>query len=259
MSNITISNKQTIYYELIDGDKSKPYLIFLHEGLGCVAMYKNFHNHLCAKTNCPGLAYDRAGYGKSSPLIRNRTVNYLHEYALNELPELIDAIIPDKPFILIGHSDGGSISLIYGSERPDYLKGVVTAAAHVFVDQMTIDGIIKANAAFAAGKLSGLFKLHGEKTDSIFKAWSSTWLSDWFKHWNIEYLLPSVNVPLLVIQGKDDQYGAIAQVNSIVSKSSGKAEQLLIDGCGHSPHQDAPELVIDAISEFIDRLEKAEE
>lgn len=254
MSNITISKQQTIYYELIDGDADKPYLIFLHEGLGSVAMYKNFHKLVCAKTKCPALAYDRTGYGKSSPLRAKRTVHYLHEYALNELPQIIEALIPKKPYILIGHSDGGTISLIYGAQRPDYLKGIVTAAAHVFVEQVTVDGIIKATDAFAAGKLSGLFKLHGDKTEAIFDAWSSTWLSDWFRYWNVEYLLPSVNVPLLVIQGKDDQYGTIDQVNSIVSKSSGRAESLLIDGCGHSPYNDAPDVMIDEIVKFIDKI-----
>ncbi len=257
MSNIELSKEHTVYYELIEGDKSKPYLIFLHEGLGSVQMYKDFHRSICAKTKCPGLAYDRRGYGKSSSLNRKRTVHYLHEYALNELPQVIKAVIPDKPFFLIGHSDGGSISLIYGAEKPYYLKGIVTAAAHVFVEQITIDGIVKANEAFSAGKLSGLFKLHGDKTEEIFNAWSSTWLSDWFRSWNIEYLLPSINVPLLVIQGKADQYGTTEQVNSITSKSSGEAHTLLIDSCGHSPHQDSPDVVINTITKFIDRVEKS--
>ncbi len=251
MGIITISGKQQIYYELIDGDKARPYLVFLHQGLGCVAMYSDFPALLCARTKCPGLVYDRTGYGKSSPLKRNRTIHYLHEYALTELPEVIESIIPHRPFILIGHSDGGSIALISGSAQPEHLKAIVTEAAHVFVEQETVDGIIKADDAFKKGKLGSLFKLHGEKTEILFRAWASTWLSDWFRYWNIEYLLPSINVPLLVIQGKNDQYGTFAQVNSIASKSSGEVQTVLIDGCGHSPYQECPALLLDLMSEFI--------
>lgn len=251
MGNIKISENQQIYYELIDGDHSLPYLVFLHEGLGSVAMFKEFPELLCARTRCPGLMYDRTGYGKSSALTHKRSIHYMHEYALNELPQVIDATIPSRPFILIGHSDGGSISLIFGAQRSQYIKAIITIAAHVFVEQETVDCIAKADEAFAQGKLAGLFKYHGENTDRVFKEWSSTWLSYWFRSWNIEYLLPSIYVPVLVIQGSEDQYGTAAQVESITSKTSGKAQTLLLDGCGHSPHYDSPELLIEVISEFI--------
>lgn len=251
MSNITISRNRQIYYELIEGEEDLPYLVFLHEGLGSVAMLREFPRVLCAKTKCPALMYDRIGYGKSSPLTGKRSINYLHEYALNELPEVIDALIPERPFILIGHSDGGSISLIFGSQKPKYLKAIITIAAHVFVEQETINGIIKTDKAFEQGKLAGLFKFHGKKTNSVVKQWSSVWLSEWFRPWNIEYLLQSIGVALFVIQGDEDQYGTYAQVKSISSQSSGRAETLILHGCGHAPHQENPELLIEAISEFI--------
>ncbi len=131
------------------------------------------------------------------------------------------------------------------------MKGIITEAAHVFVERETIDGIRKADEAFEKGKFSGLFKYHGEKTQDIFKAWSETWLSKWFKYWNIEYLLPSIEVPMLVIQGCDDQYGTKDQVDSIISKSAGKAMPSLVENCGHSPHQELPELLLELMSKFI--------
>ncbi|MBF0390933.1 MAG: alpha/beta hydrolase [Desulfamplus sp.] len=254
MGNITILENQTIYYELIDGNSSKPYLIFLHEGLGCTEMYKDFAKQLCSKTECPALLYDRAGYGKSSPLTTKRTIHYLHDYALNELPKVVDALIPNRDFILVGHSDGASISLIFGAEKSKSLKGIITSAAHVFVEDITVDGIIKATQAFEEGKLSGLFKLHGDKTEDMFNAWSSTWLSQWFRHWNIEYLLPSITVPTLVLQGIDDQYGSTEQVNSIATKCSGVVKSVMLNGCGHSPHRDRPKFLVDIMSEFIDKV-----
>ncbi len=253
MNKLNLGDNKSIHYELIDGNSHYPYLIFLHEGLGCNAMWKDFPEQLCHKTECPGLLYDRLGYGQSSPVDSARTVHYLHDCALNELPKVIESLIPKKSYILVGHSDGGSISLIFGAEKPSLLRGIITEAAHVFVDSETIEGIQAADESFSRGKLNGLRKYHGEKTNRVFKAWSETWLSDWFRHWNIEYLLPSIECPVLVIQGSDDHYGTEDQVNSIVTKVSGNAESYFVKKCGHSPHLEQPETVIEIMSEFIER------
>jgi pimeloyl-ACP methyl ester carboxylesterase len=246
-----IDQNQSLNYQLIPGERDKPYLVFLHEGLGCGAMWKDFPALLCKKTGNPGLIYDRLGYGKSSPLIHTRTIHYMHEYALLELPRLLETVLPDTPFILIGHSDGGSISLIYGAERPSFLKGIITEAAHVFVDPETIAGIRSTDVAWKEGKLKGLSKYHGDKTEPIFMAWSVTWLTTWFKYWNIEYLLPSIEVPLLVIQGTDDQYGSVDQVNSIVSKSSSSAQLEMVENCSHVPHLEAKPIILELMSDFV--------
>ena len=254
LSKLLIDENRSLNYNLIHGVKDTPYLVFLHEGLGCEAMWGDFPGLLCKTTGCPGLIYDRLGYGDSSLLNCAHTVHYMHDYALKELPYLLEKIIPDMAFILIGHSDGGSISLIYGAERPPLLKGIVTEAAHVFVEPETIARIRSAAEAWEKGRLRGLLKYHGDNTETMFKAWSTIWLTNWFKHWNIEYLLPSIEAPLLVIQGANDQYGSVAQVNSIVSNSSGDAHAEIIETCGHAPHLEAQPLVLELMSDFVAQI-----
>lgn len=255
MSLLTLDGNQQIYYERYAGESQRPCLVFLHEGLGCTALWQDFPQRLCQRTGCSGLAYDRIGYGQSSPLIHTWTIHYLHEYALHELPLVLEALLRDQRFILIGHSDGGSISLLFGAERWPRLIGAITVSAHVFVEQISIDGIEQAKESFVQGRLRrGLTKYHGDKTEPLFSAWAETWTSPWFRSWNIEYLLPSIEVPLLVLQGRDDQYGTAAQVDAIVNKSSGPATPLILEDCKHSPHLEFPELTLDLMSCFVNRL-----
>lgn len=248
---LELKETHRLYYTCIRGRRAGPYLVFLHEGLGCVGMWKSFPELVCAATGCPGLVYDRLGYGKSSPLTSSRTIHYMHEYALQELPALLRAVIPDAPYILIGHSDGGSISLIQGAERSSELKGIITEAAHVFVEPVTIAGIKDAETAWLRGELRGLGKYHGDKTETVFTAWSATWLSSWFRFWNIEYLLPSIEVPLLVIQGENDRYGSLEQVRAITAKSSGATYAKIIENCGHTPHRERSQLTMELMADFI--------
>ncbi|MGB3210696.1 MAG: alpha/beta hydrolase [Desulforhopalus sp.] len=254
MPHLKIDDNQRLHYQCIQGDITKPCLVFLHEGLGSIALWGDYPDLLCRATGCPGLVYDRLGYGKSSPLHLSRTIHYLHKYALLELPILIESVIPDTPYVLIGHSDGGSISLILGAEKPSYLRGIIAEAAHVFVDDETIVGIGGAKTAWTEGKLEGLVEYHGEKTENIFKAWSETWLAEWFHHWNIEYLLPSIDVPLLVIQGDNDQYGRTDQAIAIASKTSGDVHLEIVENCAHVPHMEAQPVVLRLMSDFIVRL-----
>lgn len=251
---LTLNSGGRICYETIDGDQSKACLVFLHEGLGCIPMWRDFPRQLCRHTGCPGLVYDRNGYGRSSPLKAPRTIHHFHDSALNELPQVLDALIPGRPFILVGHSDGGTIALIYGAEQHKLLKGIVTEAAHVFVEDATITGIERADEAYEAGKFKGLHKYHGDKTHTIFKAWSDTWRFEWFRHWNIEYLLPSIKCPVLAAQGVDDQYGTKGQLDAIAGKAGGLVEPFMVKDCGHIPHLDQPGVMIDAMSKFIARI-----
>ena len=255
MSILKLDEQASLYYEAYTGKVERPTLLFLHEGLGCVELWRDFPERLCQRTGCPGLVYDRLGFGKSSPLHHRRTIHYLHQSALVELPQVIEALLLGRPFVLIGHSDGGSISLIFGAEQSPHLKGIITEAAHVFVEQVSIEGIQQADEAFAGGKLQkGLSRYHGEKTEALSQAWSATWQSPWFASWNIEYLLPAISVPLLVLQGRDDQYGTAAQVQAIVAGAGGRATPALLEDCGHAPHQEFPGLALDIMACYINRI-----
>lgn len=254
MAILTFDENRRIYYERIKGRSNAPFLVFLHEGLGCTAMWKGFPKRLCQITGCPGLVYDRLGYGKSSALTSIRTIHYLHDYGLNELPRIIKKLIPKLPFVLIGHSDGGSIALIYGAEKPALLLGIITEAAHIFVEPETVRGIRRTLELFEEGKLNGLNKYHGGKTEGIFRAWSDTWSSDWFRHWNIEYLLPSIECPSLIIQGKNDTYATEEHVHAIVSQTAGQSEAYFVPNCGHSPHGEKQKEVLQKMSFFVQGL-----
>lgn len=255
MGRLALDDRHHLYYERLEGDGKRPCLVFLHEGLGSVAQWRDFPERLCQRTRCPGLVYDRIGHGQSSPLIHPRTSDYLHQAATDELAKVIASLIPGQRFILVGHSDGGSIGLIFGATRPSHLLGIVTVAAHAFVEQVSLDGIAQAQEAFTHGKLKkGLARHHGDKTETLFKAWADTWTSPEFRSWSIAELLPSIEVPLLVLQGRDDRYGSASQVDTIVNQSSGPATPLILEDCGHAPHLEFPELTLDLMSCFVNRL-----
>jgi pimeloyl-ACP methyl ester carboxylesterase len=255
MALLVLDEARQLYYEQIAGDPRKPVLVFLHEGLGCTAMWKDFPARLCARTGCAGLVYDREGYGQSSPLRRGRSIHYLHEYAMDELPRVLERLLDARPYIVIGHSDGGSIALIHAAGKPAGLLGVVTEAAHVFVEDVTLDGIRVAQQAWEAGKLRGLERYHGAKSAQIFGAWADTWLRPEFAYWNIEYLLAAIDCPLLALQGSGDQYGSEAQLDAIVARVA-RARKHVVQECGHTPHQEKPDVLLAAMDEFIEPLEE---
>lgn len=244
----------TISYKWINQSLKGPVILFLHEGLGSIEQWKSFPQELCDELNLPGLIYERQGYGKSSPLDHIRTEAYLENYALKELPAFIKALALKQDLILFGHSDGGSIALIYTGTHSG-VKGVITEAAHVFVEEITINGISPVVHAYETTDMrEKLQKYHGEKTDQIFYAWSNTWPIKQAKKWNIEKYLKNIQVPILAIQGVEDEYGTEAQLDSIVLNSKGKNTKLLIKECGHSPHKDQQEIVLNASVKFINSI-----
>jgi len=256
MKQIILKNGSVLAYEKIPGNEENPFFVFLHEGLGCTAMWKDFPARLCQALDFPGILYDRQGYGKSSLFTRPRTIHYLHDYALRELPEVIEALIPGRPFILVGHSDGGSIGLIFAAEKNPLLKALIIEAPHVFVELETKAGVELAVKAFRDGKLQSLEKYHGEKNQALFDAWADTWRSDWFDSWNIEYLLPSITCPVMVVHGEKDRYGTKKQIEAIEKKVKGPFEKLVVEGCGHAPHLEKTEIVIDSAVQFIEKFLK---
>ena len=252
MAFITTTSGE-INYLLIDGDENKPFIIFLHEGLGSIEMWKDYPERLCNELGYRGLVYDRNGYGKSSPLIKDRTPTYLHEYS-EELSEVINILLPNQEYILYGHSDGGSIALIHAAQNPKNLLGIYTEAAHVFVEQVTINGIVKAEEAWNKGKLKGLSKYHGDKTEVIFNAWCKTWQTSEFRDWNIENLIQSIVCSVYSVQGTQDQYGTKKQLKSIQTNVPSKVKTIMIDQCGHSPFKEQPEETISLFKQFINSL-----
>jgi len=241
-----------IHYQRIAGQADKPTLVFLHEGLGCIAMWKDFPSRLCVASGCPGLVYDRMGYGESTALPVRRALHYLHDSALDELPCVLAALLPNQRYIVVGHSDGGSIALIHAAQRPAHLLGSIVEAAHIYVEAETVAGLRAARVAWEAGRLRGLAKYHGSKTDDLFHAWNDTWLAGWFQHWNLEYLLPAIDTPTLVLQGSDDQYATAEHVAAIARAPHAQAR--IIEGCGHAPHQELPDQITALMKTFIEQL-----
>ena len=234
-----------------DGEDSRPTLVFLHEGLGSIEMWHDFPEALLKKTGCNGLLYDRWGHGQSDPIDVQRTLRYVHDEALDSLPGVLrHCEVNDS--VIIGHSDGGSIALIFAAEYPELVRGIITEAAHVFVEEITLEGIKDALEVYKNTDLrEKLARYHGDNTERIFRAWHETWLQPEFKGWNIEDCLPKITCPVLVIQGEDDQYGTEAQVESIAGRVAGSAKPLLIPNCAHIPHKEATDRVLNEMTEFI--------
>lgn len=241
-------NIQWINPGLLTG--SKPVLVFLHEALGSIIQWKSFPAECCDSLNLPGIVIERSGHGQSSPLTAQRDIHYLHHYADETREVLREILAPDQKLILVGHSDGGSIALILASRNLKNLQAVITMAAHTFVEDETLGGIHPAIEAFKAGKLNGLCRIHGTKTEDLFYAWANTWLSPAFKNWDIRSEISSFTTPILAIQGKEDQYGTEEQVNSIVQGHSNRIGKM-IPSCGHHPHLEKKEAVIREIESWL--------
>ena len=228
-----------------------PVLVFLHEGLGSVALWKEFPQLVVGATGCPALVYSRYGYGKSDRLMQPRAVDYLHTEALEALPELLDALSIRDP-ILIGHSDGASISIIYAGSGRWRVRGLVLMAPHVFVEDAAVASIAKAKAAFEATDLAARMGRHHDDVVGAFRGWNDIWLHPDFRAWNIESYLSGITAPVLVIQGEDDQYGTMAQIEAVERQVGGPVQTVILTSCAHSPHVDRTQDTLAAIRAFVD-------
>ncbi|WP_259781611.1 alpha/beta fold hydrolase [Aestuariispira ectoiniformans] len=228
-------------------------IVLLHEGLGSIAQWKDFPERLARATGHAVLVYDRQGYGKSPALTETRGIRYLHDYALMELPAVLEACGVEAPPILFGHSDGGSVALLYAAHLPT--RALITEAAHVFVEDISVAGIRDARHAWKTTDLAArLAKYHGAKTEQIFFAWADTWMTDWFRDWNIEADIQAITCPSLILQGEDDEYGTAAQVRAIVNRIGPSAQGNLIPDCRHIPHFQAGEVVLGATQRFLEDI-----
>ena len=246
MSSITVSGRRLETRE-IAGDATRRPLILLHEGLGSVGLWRDFPGRLAEATGRRLIAFSRFGHGRSDPPPEPRTPAFFHEEALEVLPELLTVLDAPHP-ILVGHSDGASIALIHAAGHP--VEGLVLLAPHVFVEDITVERIRETREAYAADGLRERMARHHDDPDAAFWGWCDVWLDPAFRRWNLEPEAARVTAPALLIQGADDPYGTLAQLDLIESRARGRVERLVVPG-GHSPHLEQPEPVLAAIDRFV--------
>lgn len=247
---VEIEGRRLEYRTIGEGDA--PALVFLHEGLGSMDLWRDFPDDVATATGHPGLVYSRAGHGRSDPVRERRTPGFMHYEALVVLPRLLDELGVVEP-ILIGHSDGASIALIHaGAGHP--VSGLVLLAPHVFVEPESIIGIEAARVRFETTDLAERMARYHLDPHATFRGWNAIWLDPAFRDWNIEDLLPGIKCPTLLIQGVDDEYGTLAQLDAIERGVAGPAERLVLEDCGHSPHLAQPGRVLQATTGFVSAI-----
>lgn len=236
-----------------NSDASAPPLVFLHEGLGSTSMWKEFPEAVAERAGAATLVYSRYGYGRSDLLESPFAVDYMHREAQLALPQLLDMLEMHDP-VLIGHSDGASIALIHAATADRPVRGLVLMAPHVFVEQITVDSIAAAKVAFETTDLPDRLGKYHADVRRTFYGWNDIWLNPAFRDWSITELLPQVSCPVLTIQGADDEYGTLAQIEAILGGVAGVARSVVLPDCGHSPHRDQPIMTLAAIGEFLDGI-----
>ena len=246
--------KSGIAFRKIGDFPDAPTLIFLHDSFGCIHLWRDFPEQLGTLTQCNVLIYDRQGYGRSCPFSSPYRAKSYMEREADTLKELMDYWEIPKA-LLFGHSDGGSIALLMAAKYPDRVQGIITEGAHVFVEDITLHGIQHAIKLYETSNLKDrLAKYHGDKTEAMFWAWAATWTRDGFTDWNIEAYLPRIFCPVFVIQGMEDEYGSLEQVDSILDQVQGPAVSFLVQGIGHTPHKEVPDRVLERTSLFINEI-----
>ncbi len=239
-------------YQRIEADPDKPVLVFLHEGLGSITQWRDFPREVSAATGCPALVYARYGYGQSDVLAEPRPLDFMQTEALVALPELLAGLGIANP-ILVGHSDGASISLIYaGAGRP--LRGLVVEAPHVLIEKINMAAIEVARRTFETSDLPQKLGRHHRDPHRTFFGWHDAWMSPAFQQWNIENVLPGIRCPLMAIQGEDDAYGTMVQLDAIAAQVGGPCELVKLADCGHTPHKEQEEKTFSAVTRFVNDL-----
>lgn len=236
----------------IAGPADQPTLVFLHEGLGSVALWRDWPQSLCAQLGCPGLVYSRQGYGQSDPRPDVRgsgrlQPDYMHHEALQVLPELLRQSGIERP-VLVGHSDGGTIALLHAAHHP--VAACIVMAPHVVVEDISVHAITAARQAYEEGPLRARLTPFHADVDGAFWQWNDAWLNPAFRDYDIRQEISAITSPLMAIQGEDDAYGTMTQIDDIAAAVP-HAQLLKLPQCGHSPHKDQPEAVARAIEAFL--------
>ncbi len=249
VAEVTVDGKRLETLTFTSPTADRPTIVMLHEGLGSVALWKDFPRRIAERTGCGVFVYSRYGYGGSDPLEEKRPVEYMHREAEVVLPALLKEVGIEHP-LLLGHSDGASIALIYAGKYPDSPRGLILEAPHVFVEDLSVESIAKTRTLFQTTDLPSRLGRYHRHADTTFWGWNDIWLDPRFRSWNIESYLDLIRCPVLVIQGRDDEYGTIRQLEAI-QKRIPSAQLLLLSSCGHSAHRDQPEATIESIAQFI--------
>ena len=239
---------------LVPSRSNSATLVFLHEGLGCLTMWRDFPSQVAQLTGYKVLTYSRAGYGGSDPCLLPRPLTFMHDEGLNVLPQVLN-LADIKKAVLVGHSDGASIALINaGGIADERIQGLILMAPHVFIEELTLASIRAARDAYQTSDLRArLARYHGNQVDSTFLGWSQAWLDKGFLAWNLEEFLPKIEIPTLLIQGGRDNYGTLRQLETINKQLSGEAEMVILPDCGHSPFREYPSETLQAIRGFLDK------
>jgi len=235
-----------------------PTLVLLHEGLGCVALWRDFPRRLAERTGFGVFVWSRGGYGKSDAVPLPRPPDYMTREATETLPKVLDAI-GFRRGVLVGHSDGASIAAIYAGGVEDFrVRGLVLMAPHFFTEPSGLASIAQARTAYDHGELRARLAKYHDHVDVAFRGWNDAWLDPGFVSWNIADCIDYLRVPTLVIQGENDQYGTSRQIDEVVNRAYAPVDIEILADCGHSPHLDQPDRTLDAIADFCARLERIE-
>ncbi|MBR0899505.1 alpha/beta hydrolase [Bradyrhizobium tropiciagri] len=247
---LSIDGAELEYRMIGPSPETAPTIVMLHEGLGCVGLWGDFPEKLQAATGAGVFAYSRAGYGASSPAVLPRQPDYMHREALDVLPKVLERIGLRRG-LLLGHSDGGSIAAIYAGSHQDHrLHGIALVAPHFIVEDVSVASIAETKTAYEATNLREKLARWHKDVDSTFYGWNKAWLDPAFRNWDISDYLAYIRVPVLIVQGAEDQYGTMRQVEIAQDECYCPVDVTIVPGAGHSPHREAPEVTLEAVTEF---------
>lgn len=244
-------------YRWVGRRSAAPTLVFLHEGLGCLDAWRDFPDRVAEATGLGVFVYSRAGYGRSDPVELPLPVRYMHHEGLVVLPQVLEQAGIER-CVLVGHSDGGSIAIVYAgsAKQPERLQGLILLAPHVFNEELSVESVRASREEYLKGDLrQRLERYHRDRVDDAFWGWNDVWLHPDFRDWNLEEYLPAICVPAILIQGKQDPYGTQRQLEAIEAGVSGPVQRVMLPACGHAPHKDRPAATLETMVTFLRTLE----